>query len=283
MYLFKKVDDLQEYLKGIRKEGGKIGFVPTMGALHKGHLSLISQSVKANTCTVCSIFVNPTQFNEVSDLNKYPRTVGKDMEMLISANCNVLFLPDVSEVYPSGLDTTLDLNFGKLDQVMEGHFRPGHFDGMAQVVKRLLDIVGPDHLYMGQKDFQQQSIVRNMIKQLNIPTELIMCAIVREKDGLAMSSRNVRLDPALRQKALLLSQTLQLAKEKVSEQSPKKIKEWAMKQFDIPSFKAEYFEIVDGYTLQPIKKFEDAQYIVACTAVWVGEIRLIDNLVFKEN
>lgn len=281
MYLFKKVNDLQQHLTKIRKKGGSVGFVPTMGALHEGHLSLIRQSVEVNDCTVCSIFVNPTQFNDNADLEKYPRTVAKDMAMLNSVTCDVLFLPDVNEVYPPGLKTELKLNFGELATVMEGYFRPGHFDGMAQVVKRLLDIVEPHNLYMGQKDFQQLAIVRNMLTQLEMPINLVMCAIVREADGLAMSSRNVRLDPALRKKALLLSQTLEKAKAKMDAKSPAEIQKWALKQLTIPSFKPEYFEIVNAITLQPIKKFSDADYVVACTAVWVGEIRLIDNLIFK--
>jgi len=282
MYLFKKVNDLHQYLNKIRKKGGNIGFVPTMGALHEGHLSLIRQSVKANDCTVCSIFVNPTQFNDTADLEKYPRTVAKDMAMLTSAENDVLFLPDVHEVYPPELDTSLEFDFGELATVMEGFFRPGHFDGMAQVVKRLLDIVQPHSLYMGQKDFQQLAIVRRMLVQLKMPVNLIMCAIIREDDGLAMSSRNVRLDPALREKALLLSQTLQKAKAKMASKTPAEIQKWALKQLSIPSFKPEYFEIADAVTLQPIKKFSDSDYVVACTAVWVGEIRLIDNLIFKE-
>ena len=282
MYLFKKVNDLQQHLNKIRKNGGEVGFVPTMGALHQGHLSLIQQSVEANDCTVCSIFVNPTQFNDNADLEKYPRTVAKDMAMLTSAGNNVLFLPDVSDVYPPGLNTELKLDFGDLANVMEGYFRPGHFDGMAQVVKRLLDIVQPHRLYMGQKDFQQLAIVRNMLTQLEMPIDLVMCAIIREEDGLAMSSRNVRLDSSLREKALLLSQTLQEGRLKMPSKTPAEIQDWALKELTIPSFKPEYFEIVNAITLQPVKKFSDAEYVVACTAVWVGEIRLIDNLIYKE-
>ena len=282
MYLFKKVNDLQQHLDDIRKADGKVGFVPTMGALHEGHLSLVRQSVEANDCTVCSIFVNPTQFNDVSDLEKYPRTVAKDMAMLNSVGNNVLFLPDVSDVYPPEVDTTLVLDFGDLATVMEGYFRRGHFGGMAQVVKRFLDIVQPDSLYMGQKDFQQFTIVRSMLTQLKMPIDLVMCAIVREKDGLAMSSRNVRLDSALRQRALLLNQTLKEGKTKMKTHSPAEIEKWALKRLSVSSFRPEYFEIADGITLQPIKHFADSDYVVACTAVWVGEIRLIDNLIFKE-
>ncbi len=282
MYVFKKVADLKKYLDKRRKSGDTVGFVPTMGALHEGHMSLIQQSITATDCTVCSIFVNPTQFNEASDLEKYPRTIAKDMAMLNTEGCHVLFLPDVSEVYPPGLNTELELDFGDLATVMEGKFRPGHFDGMAQVVKRLLDIVEPHQLFMGQKDFQQLTIVRSMLRQLELPVQLVMCPIIREKGGLAMSSRNVRLDPALRKKALLLNKTLKAAKRKMKTESPAAIKKWAMKQLKIPSFKPEYFEIVDGITLQNIRKFEKSDLVVACTAVWVGDVRLIDNLIFKK-
>ena len=282
MYVFKKVADLKKYLDQRRKSGDTVGFVPTMGALHNGHMSLIEQSIAATDCTVCSIFVNPTQFNEASDLEKYPRTIAKDMAMLNAEGCHVLFLPDVSEVYPPGLNTELELDFGKLATVMEGKFRPGHFDGMAQVVKRLLDIVEPHQLFMGQKDFQQLTIVRSMLRQLELPVQLVMCPIIREKDGLAMSSRNVRLDPALRKKALLLNKTLKAAKRKMKTETPATIKKWAMKQLKIPSFKPEYFEIADAITLQSIRKFEKSDFVVACTAVWVGDVRLIDNLILKQ-
>ena len=282
MFLFKKVKDLQRHLEMVRNKGGIIGFVPTMGALHQGHLSLIQQSNDHTNCTVASIFVNPTQFNDTSDLDKYPRTIGADIDMLSSADNNVLFLPPVAEIYPKELDTKLSLDFGALANVMEGEFRPGHFDGMAQVVNRLLEIVQPHQLFMGQKDFQQLTIVRSMLKQLNSSVELKMCPIIREADGLAMSSRNRRLPEDHRKKAILLSQTLQAAKEMMNSHSPKEVIKLAMEKLDAPDFKPEYFSIVDGITLQPVMRFEDSDFIVACTAVWLGEVRLIDNLVLKE-
>ncbi len=281
MFLFKKVADLQKYLDNKRDTGNVIGFVPTMGALHEGHLSLIRQSKEQSDITVCSIFVNPTQFNDVADLDKYPRTTGADIDLLTSVDTNVLFLPPVEEVYPPGLDTNLTLDFGDLAKVMEGEFRPGHFDGMAQVVWRLLTIIGPDKLFMGQKDFQQLAIVRSMLKQMQSNIELIMCPIVREEDGLAMSSRNVRLTPENRAVAPIIQKTLQEAKLMIGDKTPSEVQDWAMKTLKDLDFKPEYFDIVDGITLQSIKSFKDSDFVVACTAAWGGDVRLIDNLVFK--
>jgi len=181
MYLFKKVADLQAYLNKLRKRGLTIGFTPTMGALHEGHLSLIRQSLATNDVNVCSIFVNPTQFNESSDLEKYPRTTAQDIELLTSVGNHVLFLPSVDEIYPKGLDTKVDFDFKGLDTVLEGKFRSGHFEGVVQVVKRLLDIVMPNQLFMGQKDYQQFSIIRSMLKQLNSGVEIVMVPIIREQ------------------------------------------------------------------------------------------------------
>ncbi len=282
MLLFKKVAELQQYLQKVSNEGKTIGFVPTMGALHQGHLSLVNRAKSEASCTVVSIFVNPTQFNDKKDLKKYPRTLGNDIEMLSSVQTNVLFAPSVEEVYPEGLDTSLDLDFGQLATVMEGAFRPGHFDGMAQVVHRLLDIVQPNKLFMGQKDFQQLTIVRSMLKQLNHKTELVVCPIIREADGLAMSSRNRRLTPVYREKAVLLSQILSKVKSNIHSRTPENMAKMAMKTLTEAGFKPEYFDIVDGVTLQSIKQFSDSDFVVALTAAWAGEIRLIDNMILKE-
>lgn len=281
MILFKKVEQLQLFIASQKQKKRKVGFVPTMGALHNGHLSLIRQAKDENDLVVCSIFVNPTQFNDASDLEKYPRTAAKDIQLLTSVSCDVLFMPSVEEVYPKGLDITLELDFGELATVMEGKFRPGHFDGMAQVVNRLLNIVLPHNLYMGQKDFQQLTIVRSMLRQLDSEINLVMCPIVREEDGLAMSSRNVRLTPKHRELALVLSQTLKKSKELILEKTPKEIQQWAMNELAIADFKPEYFDIVDGVTLQAVNDFQGTDFAVACTAVWVGEVRLIDNMVLK--
>lgn len=281
MILFKTVQQLQAYLNTLKQEKKSIGFVPTMGALHNGHLSLIQKAKSENECVVCSIFVNPTQFNDDLDLEKYPRTAAKDINLLTSVNADVLLMPSVGEVYPPGLDTTLKLNFGSLADVMEGKFRPGHFDGMAQVVNRLLDIVQPNNLYMGQKDFQQLTIVRSMLKQLESDVNLVMCPIIREEDGLAMSSRNVRLTAKNRKLSVKINQTLLKAKKMMKNKTPREVQAWAMDQLSIPEFKSEYFEIVDGITLQTINDFEETDFVVACTAIWVGDVRLIDNLVLK--
>ncbi|MFT7449704.1 MAG: pantoate--beta-alanine ligase [Patescibacteria group bacterium] len=285
MILFKKEKDLKAFFKRKKSEEPNctFGFVPTMGALHHGHLSLIKRSLSENSDTVCSIFVNPTQFNEKTDLDKYPRTIENDMALLEAAGNSILFWPVASEVYPPGLKTKLSISFEGLENVMEGYFRPGHFDGMAQVVKRLLDMVEPDRLYMGQKDFQQVAIVRNMIEQLSIPIELVMCPIIREKDGLAMSSRNVRLPKKHRIQVPVLHKTLKAVARKIKKQKDiQTLKEWATKQLSLPDIKLEYFEIADGRTLQSILAVNESDYIVACLAVWIGEVRLIDNMVLVE-
>jgi pantoate--beta-alanine ligase len=282
MLLFKKASDLKRHLKALRKLKKTVGFTPTMGALHEGHLSLIRRSNLETNCSVCSIFVNPTQFNDPSDLEKYPRTPGKDLGLLAEAKCSVVFMPDVAEVYPSGFSPKKKFDFGTLETTMEGKHRPGHFAGMAQVVNRLLELVKPDKLYMGQKDFQQQVIVANMLQQLRSPIQLVRCPIIRESDGLAMSSRNVRLSPEQRSLAVLISRTLLKAKSDMENASPAQIEREAMKRLDVPGMVPEYFDIVDGRTLQPVLCFDDSDFIVACAAAKVGEVRLIDNMILKE-
>lgn len=279
MFLFQTLPELQQYLNTRRQKGELIGFAPTMGALHAGHLDLIRHSKAQNACTVCSIFVNPTQFNDPKDLEKYPRTPDKDLAMLESVGTEVVFMPQVDEIYPPGLDTRLQLELGQLDKVMEGAFRPGHFQGMAQVVKRLLDIVQPDHLYMGQKDFQQLSIVGHMIRELQLPVELIMVPTVREVDGLAMSSRNVRLSPSQREAAPAIFQTLSWAKTQLGVMPTREIEAEAMRRLSaMPAFRPEYFQLVDGNTLLPVDDPAAHAWVVACVASWVGEVRLIDNM-----
>lgn len=281
MQIFKKVYDLQYWLASERRTGKTVGFVPTMGALHEGHLALVRQANEACDISVASIFVNPTQFNDPKDLEKYPRTPEKDAELLLSAGCTALFMPEVSEVYPEGKDLTLHLDFGQLDIVMEGHFRPGHFDGMATVVKRLLDIVQPHQLFMGQKDFQQLTVVREMLHLLGSPTELVMCATIRETDGLAMSSRNTRLSPELRAVAPVIHRTLSALKDKIATESIPQLQAWAMRELADAGLRPEYVDIVDGITLRPIKKYTDSEFIVCCTAAWADKVRLIDNLILK--
>ncbi|MFN0213512.1 MAG: pantoate--beta-alanine ligase [Saprospiraceae bacterium] len=279
MLIFKKVSDLRQWHG---RQSIPVGFVPTMGALHDGHLELVRMAKRDGCLAVTSIFVNPTQFNDPKDLEKYPRTLEKDSELLLSAQCDALFVPSVEEVYPLGENLTIELDFKQLDKVMEGKFRPGHFKGMATVVNRLLDIVRPDTLYMGQKDFQQLSIVRDMIRQLNLPVELVMCPTVRESDGLAMSSRNMRLTPEMRAIAPIIYQTLLWAKTELEQKRHiAEIQTEAMQKLRAKGLRPEYFEIVDGGTLLNIDDADDHDFVVACLAAFAGEVRLIDNFVLK--
>jgi pantoate--beta-alanine ligase len=279
MRTYKTIRHLKARLEQYRKEGKTIGFVPTMGALHEGHLSLIRKAQEQTDVTVCSIFVNPTQFNVAADLEKYPRTVEADAAQLKAVGCDVLFLPSANEIYPSGQDNSFPIDFGPLERVMEGTHRPGHFAGVAQVLRRFLQIVEPDAMCMGQKDYQQFSITKELLKRLESPTRLVMGETVREKDGLAMSSRNIRLNKEERGIAPLISKALFAAKDKIKQQSIEQIKAEALEQLDIPEFTVEYFEIVDGTTLQPLESLEDVESAVACTAVHLGPVRLIDNVV----
>ena len=284
MLLFKRVIDLQKYLKSLKDKGLDIGFAPTMGALHTGHTSLVEQAKTACDIAVVSIFINPTQFNDPKDLGKYPRTPERDLELLAEAGCDVVFMPDVSEVYPHGNTPSVKYDFGKLERILEGEFRPGHFDGMAQVVSRLLDIVQPNRLFMGQKDFQQLAVVSRLLELQKSKIELISCPIIRGKDGLAMSSRNARLTESDRPKAALIHQTLEEALEMVENYAPAEIARICSTKLKLePRFKLEYFDIVDGRTLLPIHIFEDTDYAVALTAIWVGDVRLIDNIILKQN
>ncbi len=279
MKTYKTVAGLRRNLAKEMAKGKTIGFVPTMGALHQGHMSLIKLAVQENDITVCSVFVNPTQFNEKEDLDKYPRTLERDAEMLKENGCHYLFAPGPKAVYPDGAEKSVDLDISALTQHMEGPNRPGHFEGVVQVVHRLLEIVEPDQLYMGQKDFQQFSIIAHMLKTLQMKTKLRVCPIIREADGLAMSSRNVRLKPSIRKRSTILYEALTYIKDNIHKKSPKTLEKKGLEMVSIADFKPEYLKIVDGYTLEPIKDSKDHSYIVACTAVWAGEVRLIDNMI----
>jgi len=281
MLVFQKVADIEEFLDNERRAGRTVGFAPTMGALHEGHLSLVQTAKRECDLVVVSIFVNPTQFNDLKDLDRYPRMPEEDIALLLSAHCDVLLLPPVAEIYPPGQDLTVQLHFRQLDKVMEGVFRPGHFIGMATVVKRLLDIVAPHRLYMGQKDFQQLSIVRDMLRQLSAPIELVMCATLREADGLAMSSRNMRLTDEMRRAAPAIYQTLQQSKIDFQSRSATVVQQAAMAKLREAGLKPEYFDIVDGISILPVEHWADSNFIVACTAAFAGTVRLIDNLVFQ--
>lgn len=281
MKIYKSVAGLRKALDKEIAKGHKIGFTPTMGALHMGHMSLIQKSAKQNDITVASVFVNPTQFNQKDDLVKYPRTLKSDADLLKSYGCDFLFAPSENQVYPKNLNTEVELDISHLTKSMEGPNRPGHFDGVVQVVKRLLDIVQPNNLYMGQKDFQQFSIIAFMLKKLKIKTKLRVCPIIREKDGLAMSSRNVRLAKKTRPLCNVIYNTLTETKLQLGKRTAKYLEKKAIEKMSQKPFKPEYFEIVDGYTLEKVKKVENHKLIVACTAVWAGKVRLIDNMILK--
>jgi len=244
-------------------------------------MSLIQMSNKNCHITVCSIFVNPTQFNESSDLDKYPRTYEADYTLLKENDCDILFFPGPRQIYPLDLDTRISIDFKGLDSVMEGAFRPGHFDGVAQVVKRLLDIVKPHELIMGQKDFQQVAIVRHMMRHFKMKTKLVVSPTIREDHGLAMSSRNERLPKKLRTQASVIYETLTWVKKNQLKYSIKTLEKKAFAKMSIPKFKPEYISIIDGITLQPINDLKTAKYVAVCTAVWAGKVRLIDNMILK--
>lgn len=282
MKIIKTVSQLQKEVQKLREQGKSIGFTPTLGALHSGHLTLVNRMMKENDIGIVSIYVNPTQFNVKSDLDKYPRTIKADAAKLKKAKLDILFTPSNSEVYPKGLRTKVKIDFKGLDTRMEGKFRPGHFEGVCQVVKRLLDIVTPDKLYMGQKDFQQFTIIQHMINMLKMPVKLVVCDIVREKHGLAMSSRNERLSKKARKEADLIIQTLKWVKRNRNKYTAKELRTRAMKKMNVPGFDPEYVSIINGDTLKDIRKMEAHKYVVACTAVWTEEVRLIDNLILKK-
>jgi len=271
--------EIYQLIEKYKALGKSVGFTPTMGALHAGHHSLIKLSKSHNDITICSIFVNPTQFNNADDLTKYPRTVEADCQGLEEIGCDIVFLPTTEEIYPGGEENFgVELDLKGLDTLMEGQHRPGHFAGVVQVVKRLLDVVPASRLYMGQKDYQQFTIIRHMIKTLEIKTELVVCPIVREKHGLAMSSRNTRLTANHRERASIIYKTLIKAKESIRTSSIKSIQSEAMSAMNIPGFEPEYFTIINGHTLETIESISGVKEVVACTAVWAGEVRLIDNM-----
>lgn len=289
MLLFKTIAQLKTYLVAQRSQGLTVGFVPTMGALHDGHLSLIRASKRKADITVCSIFVNPTQFNNAEDLEKYPRTPHKDAALLEQEGTEVLFLPNAPEIYPTN-DTLIlpSFDFNGLDSVMEGEFRHGHFEGVASVVYRLLKIVEPTFLFMGQKDFQQWRIVQSMLLQIQSDVQLVRCPISREADGLAMSSRNQRLSNKGRQVAPQIYNTLQVAKKAFDNGSSLSsiITDAEQALQKIEGGELEYFQIVNGKTLQPIlqniQNPHNIDNIVACVAIHIANIRLIDNIILKE-
>ena len=272
--------ELKALLDIYRKEGKTIALVPTMGALHEGHASLVRRSVAENDVTVVSVFVNPTQFNDKNDLQNYPRTLEADCKLLDGVGADVVFAPSVEEMYPEEDKRTF--SFAPLDEVMEGAFRPGHFNGVAQIVSKLFYAVEPDRAYFGEKDFQQLAIIREMVRQLKLDVEIVGCPIVREADGLAMSSRNTLLSDDERTRALTISRTLFESLEYAKANSLSETKKYVEDAIDNTlGLQLEYYQIVDGNTLQAVSEWGDSDYIVGCIALFCGKVRLIDNIVYK--
>jgi pantoate--beta-alanine ligase len=280
MRIITKKDALQKAVSSTREKQKKIGLVPTMGALHDGHLSLIRTAAKNNDFIVVTIFVNPTQFNNPKDLERYPRDLDADLELLNGYPVDLIFAPSVKEMYPGQDSRTFDLS--PLDSVMEGRFRPGHFNGVAQIVSKLFDAANPDRAYFGQKDFQQLAIIKKLVSMLNLDIEIISCPTIREDDGLAMSSRNRLLSSAERAAAPLIHQTLLKATQMKTHNTPEEVREFVLSEINNhPLMKAEYFEIVDDQNLMPVNNWQGRNNKVGCIAVQLSEVRLIDNIYFS--
>ena len=281
MEIVHTIKDLQAALAVLRAQGKTVGLVPTMGALHAGHASLVKRCVAENDAAVVSVFVNPTQFNDKNDLAKYPRTLEADCSLLEQCGAAFAFAPSVEEMYPE--PDTRQFSYAPLDTVMEGKFRPGHFNGVCQIVSKLFEAVKPDRAYFGEKDFQQLAIIREMVRQLKFPLEIVGCPIVREEDGLALSSRNARLSAEERQQALKISQTLFASRDFAKTHTVAETQKFVENAIEAaPGLRLEYFELVDGNTLQKIANWVDTQYAVGCITVFCGEVRLIDNIKYKE-
>ncbi|HNR17558.1 MAG TPA: pantoate--beta-alanine ligase [Chitinophagaceae bacterium] len=283
MILFKKTGDLHKWLDGQRKKRKKIGFVPTMGALHKGHISLIERSSKSNQVTVCSIFVNPTQFNDPKDYEKYPVTIEKDIELLENAGCDVLFMPSVTEMYPEGLDLTMHYDLGYLETILEGKFRPGHFQGVCVVVHKLLEKVLPDNLYLGQKDYQQCMVITKLVDLIGLKNEITIniCPTLREPDGLAMSSRNIRLKEDERKKAVAIFQSLLFIRDNLKKGDLSVLKHEANSLLTKNGFKTDYIEIAGANDLSLVNEWDGKIKLVAVAAAFLNEVRLIDNMLLN--
>lgn len=284
MILFKKKAELQNYLALQKTKEGAIGFVPTMGALHQGHIALVESSRKDNSITVCSIFVNPAQFNEAKDFENYPVTIGDDIYKLESAGCDVLYLPSVAEVYHGGTTGEDHYDLGYLETILEGKFRPGHFQGVCKVMSRLLDTVKPENLYLGQKDYQQCMVIAKLVemKGMNGLINIVIHPTLRDPDGLAMSSRNLRLNIEEREKAPAIYQTLNKIKEDLGNTDLKTLKKNAERKLHDKGFRVDYIEIADAATLQLTNERNGKQKLVALAAAFLNDVRLIDNLLLNE-
>ena len=282
MKVIHTIKDLQAELSVLKAQGKKVGLVPTMGALHAGHASLVKRSVNENEVTVVSVFVNPTQFNDKNDLVKYPRTLDADCKLLEACGATYAFAPSVEEMYPE--PDTRQFSYAPLDTVMEGAFRPGHFNGVCQIVSKLFEAVKPHRAYFGEKDFQQLAIIREMVRHMQFDLEIVGCPIVREEDGLALSSRNARLSAEERENALKISQTLFKSRTFAATHTVSETLKFVEDAITaVPGLRLEYFEIVDGNTLQKVDNWNQTSYVVGCITVFCGDVRLIDNIKYKES
>lgn len=282
MITINSVSELWETVSKFRNEGKTIGLVPTMGALHEGHLSLVNRCRKENDVVVVSVFVNPTQFNNKEDLRTYPRTEEADRALLESAGCDIAFMPTVEEIYPEP-DTRV-FALGRVAEVMEGAMRPGHFNGVAQIVSKLFMFVEPDRAYFGEKDFQQIAVIRSMVKSEGFKLEIVPCPIVREADGLAKSSRNVRLTPEMRKVAPNIARILNESKEYAKSHTVGETEKYvvdAINSYD--GMEIEYYQIVDGISLEHLTSWDETGYAVGCVTVYCGDVRLIDNITYFNN
>ena len=283
MILFKKATDLRKWLDAQSKKGNSIGFAPTMGALHAGHISLVEMSKSANPVTVSSIFVNPTQFNDPKDFEKYPITLEKDIAMLEAAGCDVLFLPSVKEMYPDGVKPTMHYDLGYLETILEGKFRPGHFQGVCMVVHRLLEIVQPNNLYLGQKDYQQCMVIKKLIELMGLGNKIKVniCPTLREADGLAMSSRNMRLNNDERKTAATIFRSLSWIKDNIEQGNLTALKSQAVKMLEEAGFRVDYVEIANATNLSLVNNWDGKQKLVTLVAAFINEVRLIDNMLLR--
>lgn len=286
MQIIRKRSELEDYVGHALGNGRSIGLVPTMGALHAGHLSLVERSVKENDITVVSVFVNPTQFNNPRDLATYPRKEEDDFRLLAGAGVDAVFAPTPEEVYPEGMEAAAGhvFDLGTAAEVMEGKHRPGHFQGVAQVVSRLFRLVCPTRAYFGEKDFQQIAVVRNMVRSENIPVDIVACPIKRGEDGLALSSRNALLNEEQRRRAPEIHKALVASVEYSHSHSVDATRRMVTEWIDaVPEMKVEYYEIVDGRTLLPVEEWDESPYIVGCITAYCGEVRLIDNITYRKD
>ena len=280
MILLKSAAEFTAYIRKAKNNGLSVGFVPTMGALHDGHISLIKRSKTENGLTVCSIFVNPTQFNNPEDFKKYPITIENDINLLEKWGCDLLFLPEVDEVYPPG-SAKLHYDLGYLESLLEGEYRPGHFQGVCQVVDKLLHITLPDKLYLGQKDYQQCMVITKLVELANHHTEIVICPTLRETDGLAMSSRNMRLNATQRKQAVEIYETELLIKNEIKEGNLQKLRSEAAHKLAEAGFKVDYVAIADATTLAHQDDWDGKKKLVVLIAAYLGDIRLIDNMVLN--